>query len=122
MTYEYYSPPMSYDEIVATQGEILKDWVIGDWQGDYVYLLKNGDKYAFTVIGYGSCTGCDALQGCENDEEFNQLKEEIIRGIVWGTAEEVRNYATNKNANRWYYHEHDWKTIRRELKAELRKA
>ena len=84
MTYEYYSPPMSYDEIVATQGEILKDWVIGDWQGDYVYLLKNNDWYSLVVVGYGSCSGCDALEGCENDEEFESLKQSILNNIRWG--------------------------------------
>ena len=115
MTYEYYSAPMSYYEIVATQGEILKDWIIGDWQGDYVYLLKNGDKYAFTVIGYGSCSGCDALEGCENDEEFNRLKESIINGIVWGTKQDVYDYVFNQEANRWYFHEEDWVGIRKEI-------
>lgn len=115
MTYEYYYPPMSYDEIVANQGEILKDWTIGDWQGDYVYLLKNGDKYAFTVIGYGSCSGCDALEGCGNDEEFNELREDIISGIVWGTKQDVYDYVNNQEANRWYFHESEWVDIRKEI-------
>ena len=115
MTYEWYYPPMGYDEIVATQGEILKDWVIGDWQGDYVYLVKNGDQYAFTVIGYGSCSGCDVLQSCENDEEFNSLKEDIISGIVWGTKQDVYDYINNQEANRWYFHEEEWVDIRKEI-------
>jgi hypothetical protein len=115
MTYEYYSAPMSYDEIVATQGEIIKDWIIGSWQGDYVYLLKSGDKYAFTVIGYGSCSGCDALEGCESDEEFNELKEDIVNSIVWGTKQDVLDYVTNQEANRWYFHEEDWVEIRKEI-------
>ena len=29
MTYEWYSPPMRYDEMVETQGEIIKDWTLG---------------------------------------------------------------------------------------------
>ena len=53
MTYEYYSPPMSYDGIVATQGEILKDWTIGSWQGDYVYLLKNEDRSIYITQTMG---------------------------------------------------------------------
>jgi hypothetical protein len=115
MTYEYYEAPMSYDEIVATQGEILKDWTLGSYQGDYVYLLKNDDRYAFTVIGYGSCSGCDALEGCESDEEFNQLKESITSGIVWGIKQEVYDYVFNQEANRWYFHEEDWLGIRKEI-------
>lgn len=115
MTYKYYSPPMSYDEIVATQGEVLGDWVVGSWQGDYVYLLKNDDRYAFTVIGYGSCSGCDALEACSNDEEFNELKEDIIKGIVWGTKQEVHDYIFNQEANRWYFHEEHWEVIGKEI-------
>lgn len=120
MTYEYYSPPMSYDEIVETQGDIIKDWTLGYYQGDYVYLLKNGDKYAFTVIGYGSCSGCDALEGCGDDEEFNELKEDIVNSIVWGTKQDVLDYVTNQEANRWYFHEEDWVEIRKEIKEILK--
>jgi hypothetical protein len=120
VVYEYYYPSESYDSIVASAGTIIKEWVIGSWQGDYVYLLKNGSRFGFTVIGYGSCSYCDALESCENDKQVEELKQSIVKDIFWGTAEEVAAYAINDNANRWYYHEHDWKTIRRELKAELR--
>ena len=114
MTYEYYSPPMSYDQIVATQGEVMGQWVMGTWQGDYIYLLKNEDKYSFYVIGYGSCSGCDALEGCENDEEFNELKEDIINRIAWGTKQEIIDHINNEDANRWYFHEDGWEEIKKE--------
>jgi hypothetical protein len=117
---EWFLPEDSYDSLVASAGTIIKDWNIGDWQGDYVYLLKNGNKFGFTVVGYGSCSYCDALQSCDNQEEVDILKESIVKGIFWGTAEEVEAYAIKEDANRWYYHEHEWKTIKRELKAELR--
>ena len=122
MTYEYYYPSESYDSMVASAGTIVKDWNIGDYQGDYVYLLKNGNKFGFTVVGYGSCYYCDALESCENEEQVEELKQSIVKDIFWGTAEEVEAYAINDHANRWYYHEHEWKTIKRELKAELRKG
>lgn len=115
MTYEYYSPPMGYDQIVATQGEVIKDWVIGHWQGDYVYLLKNKDLYSLVVVGYGSCTGCDALQSCNNDQEFNELYEDIIRRIVWGTKQDMLNDLNNEENNRWYYHEDEWVDIRKDV-------
>ena len=122
MTYEYFESGESYDSLVASAGTIIKDWNIGDWQGDYVYLLKNGEKFGFTVVGYGSCSYCDALESCENEEQIEELKQSIVKNIFWGTAEEVEAYVINDNANRWYFYEHDWKTIKRELKAELRKA
>lgn len=119
---EWFFPEDSYDSLVASAGTIIKDWNIGDYQGDYVYLLKNGDRFGFTVVGYGSCSYCDALQSCDNQAEVDILKESIIKDIFWGTAEEVEAYAIKEDANRWYYHEHEWKTIKRELKAELRKV
>jgi glycosyltransferase involved in cell wall biosynthesis len=119
---EWFLPEDSYDSLVASAGTIVKDWNIGDWQGDYVYLLKNGNKFGFTVVGYGSCSYCDALQSCDNQEEVDILKESIVKDIFWGTAEEVEAYAIKEDANRWYHHDHEWKTIKRELKAELRKG
>jgi glycosyltransferase involved in cell wall biosynthesis len=119
---EWFFPEDSYDSLVASAGTIIKDWNIGDWQGDYVYLLKNGDKFGFTVVGYGSCSYCDALQSCDSQAEVDELKESIVKDIFWGTAKEVEAYAIKEDANRWYYHEHEWKTIKRELKAELKKG
>jgi len=122
MTEEYFYPDDSYDSLVASAGTIIKDWNIGSYQGDYVYLLKNGDKFGFTVVGYGSCSYCDALESCDSQAEVDELKESIVKDIFWGTAEEVEAHAIKEDANRWYYHEHEWKTIERELKAELRKS
>ena len=118
---EYFYTEDSYDSLVASAGTIIKDWNIGSYQGDYVYLLKNGDKFGFVVVGYGSCSYCDSLESCDSQAEVDELKESIVKDIFWGTAEEVEAYAIKEDANRWYYHEHEWKTIKRELKAELRK-
>ena len=46
---------------------------------------------------------------------FNQLKESITSGIVWGTKKEVYDYVFNQEANRWYFHEEDWVGIRKEI-------
>ena len=119
---DYFFPVDSYESLVASAGTIVKCWNIGSWQGDEVYLLKNDNKFGFVVVGYGSCSYCDALESCENQEEVDELKASIVKDIFWGTAEEVQAYAINDNANRWYYYEHEWKTIKRELKAELRKG
>ena len=88
MIEEYFYPNESYDSLVASAGTIIKDWNIGDWQGDYVYLLKNGNKFGFTVVGYGSCSHCDALQSCDSQAELDELKEEIS-GDNYLTAQSV---------------------------------
>ena len=116
MTYEYYEPPMGYDEIVSIQGEIVKDWIIGDWQGDYVYLLKNNDWYSLVVVGYGSCSGCDALEACENNEEFELLKQSILNDIRWGSKQDILDQISDEEINRWYFHESEWKDIAKEIR------
>ena len=118
---DYFYASESYSDLVASAGTIIKEWEIGSWSGDLVYLLKNGNKFGFIVLGYGSCTVCDDLQACANQKDVDELKASIVKNIFWGNPEEVEAYAINDNANRWYFHEHDWKTIKRELKAELRK-
>lgn len=117
MTYDryYYQAPMSYDEIVATQGEIIKDWVFGSYQGDYIYLLKKDNEYALVVIGYGSCSGCDALEACGNDEEFEELKQDIIKSIVWVTQEDILNDLNDEELNRWYFHEKEWEDVKAQI-------
>jgi hypothetical protein len=107
--------------MVASAGTIIKDWNIGYWQGDYIYLLKNGDKFGFTVIGYGSCSGCDALEGCGSQEEVDELKKSVVDSILWSTADEIEKYITNEEANRWYFHEDEWETVQAELIQELKR-
>lgn len=118
MTYFY--PDETYTSMVSSAGELISEWCIGDWQGDYVYLIKNKDKYGFVVVGYGSCTGCDALQSCNNKKDVKALKESIISNIVWGTKEEISNYVFSKDANRWYFYEKEWKSVQKDLKELLK--
>lgn len=58
-SWEFYG---GYDDIVMSFGyEIVLETSHGDYQGDLFYLLKDGDKYGFLNVGYGSCSGCDVL-------------------------------------------------------------
>lgn len=76
-----YTP--DYEEIVSTFGEILIEAHEGDYQGDSKYLVKKGDLYGIVTFGWGSCSGCDALQACNTQEEIDQLQDDLERGIVW---------------------------------------
>lgn len=52
------------EDIVKGWGlEILAEKRFGGYQGDHAFLLRNHDgQIGLSVIGYGSCTGCDYLQ------------------------------------------------------------
>lgn len=44
----------------------------GEWQGTLIFILHMNcyqpsvDEYVYTSMGYGSCSGCDTLQGIHN--------------------------------------------------------
>ena len=74
----------SYDEIVDSFGyESDLAAVLGEWQGDYVYLLKDGDRRGILVVGYGSCSGCDVLEGCQGPSEVRSLASKLYGSIRW---------------------------------------
>lgn len=63
----YWHP--TYEELVTIGGEqVVASADIGSYQGDLLFLVKNSDgQFAFVEVGYGSCSGCDWLQGNEGD-------------------------------------------------------
>jgi hypothetical protein len=80
----------NYDTLLEKQGyEIISGRSFGGYQGDYLYLLYYNGLYGFVIIGYGSCSGCDALQACNTQEEVDALMEDIVRNIHWGNIEEI---------------------------------
>ena len=69
-----------------------------EYQGDSRVLFEDGDQYGILFFGWGSCSGCDALQACESYEDLEKLRTELLDDIRWGTAEETLKYLK----------EHDW--------------
>jgi hypothetical protein len=82
-TYTFFSG--SYEDLVSKPTGltvVLSEW-LGDYQGDAVTVLKDGRRYGFLTFGYGSCSGCDALQAVENMEDLSGLYENLIDSIQW---------------------------------------
>jgi hypothetical protein len=82
--------------------QFVKNLQIGDSEFKISCENKNSGIDWFL---YGDIRRCD-----ECDET-----ESIIKGIFWGTAEEVESYITSDNANRWYFNDDEWKNIRPEI-------
>lgn len=57
----------------------------GDYSGDSVILFRRPSDGAFGILeyGWGSCSGCDALQGCDTVEEVNDLRDSLFESIKW---------------------------------------
>ena len=116
---------MSYEDELEKRGFKLDAWVtFGDWEGDYAAILSKDGQRGFVVIGYGSCSGCDAWQDVtdclseskwspEIKNEVKALMDSIENDITWGTNEELISKVTNSYPNNgdfnWYRHDDDYK-------------
>jgi hypothetical protein len=88
----------NYDPMINSFGEIIERLDLGSYQGDTIVLLKNDDLYGLLQFGWGSCSGCDALEGCENLKDLSELYTSLRDSINWTTKEEIVKYLK----------EHDW--------------
>ena len=96
-----------YQPILEEFGEILIQVDEEDYQGDSMLLYKlENDKYGILIFGWGSCSGCDALQGCNNYEEVDDLISDLKSKIVeFNNKEDIVKYINNENRKleySWY--------------------
>jgi hypothetical protein len=106
-----YTTP-SYEEGLKSRGvETIGSQTFGHYQGDYIFIVKNSEgELGFVVIGYGSCSGCDALEACETEEQFNSLLDSVVSNIRWGSKEELISHINNEfDDNNWYRQEKGFK-------------
>lgn len=107
----YYWGESSYQPMIDDFGQVLVQVDDNDYQGDTrVAYFKDG-KYGFLNFGWGSCSGCDALQACNSREETAELIEETERSIIWfDTLDELKAYITDElRKQSYYWHEDEWK-------------
>ena len=87
-----------YELIVDVIGEILLEASDNDWTGDSIFLVESRHhtfesgvkrglirkgKYGLVIFGWGSCSGCDALQGVQNHEDVNDIYRELLADTRW---------------------------------------
>lgn len=96
-----------YDTLVSCFGAIVVSVSDDDWQGDTRYLLRGHDgRWGVLVNGWGSCSGCDALQACSSPGDYDQLRTDLGAGTQWfDTAAACATYLTGKD---WETH-HSWR-------------
>ncbi len=82
-----YKWPWGYEALVKQIDPKIK-WVYvvsdEDYQGDSLAIGHSGTKFCRIVIGWGSCSGCDAYQAAEgNSADLEKLKNDLARNILW---------------------------------------
>jgi hypothetical protein len=88
-----------YTPMVSSLGEILL--TVEDacsWEGDSRFLLRWLGQYGILIFGWGSCSGCDALQACTSLDDLIELRNRLAEEVVWfNSAEECANYIRDKD-------------------------
>lgn len=79
----------------------------GEYQGDSYLIIKNDDKYGYLNFGWGSCSGCDALQACTNIHDVQELMDRLYSQIQWfDSLKDLKEYFSTKDwplDYAWYY-------------------
>jgi hypothetical protein len=96
----------SYRDLIDF-GSIVLEASDSDYQGDTLMLLQYGTEYGVLLFGWGSCSGCDALQGCESFEEVAKLRNDLLSQVQWsdsleGVVELLKKPAGTTHAARLY--------------------
>ena len=88
-----------YTPIVEAFGNVAVRVDDDGYQGDTWVLYDNDGKIGYLIFGWGSCTYCDALQGCDTIEEVQELCNKLENDIRW--------FDTAEEALKWF-NKYDW--------------
>lgn len=77
-----------YHSLIESLGhEIVLEVTQQDYSGDSWLLLRSqtsvGPHFGYLEFGWGSCSGCDALQACDTYDELDKLRMSLRDGIRW---------------------------------------
>jgi hypothetical protein len=107
-------------ELFEAFGYEILEWITtGSYQGDYVVLARYDGRFFFTVIGFGSCGGCDAWigtfsEGSPGPDEYPKLADWIASTHrscdVYDSLAELkaglgRRITSREEDNDWYDHD-----------------
>lgn len=88
-----------YQPMLNEFGNILLQKDEQNYQGDSFLIYEKDDKYGYLTFGWGSCSGCDALQACNSIGEVQELMDRLYLSIEWFDS---------LDALKEYFKETDW--------------
>lgn len=110
-----------YEDIIKCFGEPLIYVEQDDYQGDTWAIVKRGSKcariYGYLQFGWGSCSGCDVLQGCSSLAELQELVNDLEASINWMNKKEFVRWAEHHDfAGDYPWREKEFKRFVSEVK------
>lgn len=74
----------SYRDLVHTFAAIGLQVDDSDYEGDSWLLVSDGTRFGVLMFGWGSCSGCDALQAAYGDRAaLAELRADLARSVHW---------------------------------------
>lgn len=107
-----------YQPMLDEFGEILIQVDEEAYQGDSFLIYKNDNKYGLLVFGWGSCSGCDALQACDTIDEVQELMDRLYNSIEWfDSLQELKDYLSNDSTEelKWYSYSDTFKEFKEKV-------
>lgn len=103
-----YSP--TYDDLITSMEiEVLHTLEDSGYQGDTFALVRENGRLGYLQFGWGSCSGCDALQAAHGYGDFSKNEEVIkeVHELRDRLYQSIRWFDTPAECAK-YMREHDW--------------
>lgn len=97
---DWFDAPYDYKPMLENLcDELLLKVDDRDYSGDSRVLMRDASgRYGLLIFGWGSCSGCDALQSCRSYEEIQLLMDHLALEIHWeDSAALMHSYITHKD-------------------------
>lgn len=88
-----------YQPILNAIAPVAVQVCSGSYSGDTMVLYLKEGKWGYMRFGWGSCSACDALQGCKTWEQVQELADGFERSVQW--------FDSKEDALK-FFREHDW--------------
>ena len=109
----------SHEDLVDSFEVETRLWInVGpSYEGDCLILLQDKENYGCLIFGYGSCGGCDELEGSYgNLEELTTLRNRYWDSIEWKSRAEMCEYFLSDDAQlQWWGHAAEFKSFKAQV-------
>ena len=113
---------IDYKDIVDRIGPVLTELSNDYYSGDtFVIYGESWDgEVAYLNFGWGSCSGCDALQACTELDEADKVIAALYAEIKhFENVHKLYDYLSDEKANRWEYFNSEYKKLVLEVEQHL---
>ncbi len=108
---DHFYGPGDYNPMIEDFGAVLVTISDSDYQGDTHALVSVDGRVGFITFGWGSCSGCDALQACNSYHELGELIVDFEKSIKWFDSLAAAKAYIAKDEDRelsHYWHNESW--------------